>query len=65
MSKFYCEKVRSRDGRLTGRVRGERGCKLAGCRGLQLAVRWSDGKLTWPCTKSLVHTRQPGTLKLG
>ena len=33
-------------GFLTG---GERRCSLEGCRSVQLGVRWSDGKLTWPC----------------
>ena len=46
--------VHSRDkqhvGHLTG---GSRKCQLEGCTGRALAVRWDDGKLTYPCTKGM------------
>lgn len=38
-------------GKLTG---GERYCSMEGCRGMQLGVRWDDGKLTFPCTKGMI-----------
>ena len=46
--------VHSRDkkskGKLTG---GSRVCQMEGCLGRALAVRWDDGKLTYPCTKGM------------
>ena len=40
-----------------GKIVGDgRACRqVEGCRGLQVPVRWDDGKLTWPCTKGLVE----------
>lgn len=38
------------EGTLTGSTSD---CQLTGCRGLRLYVRWSDGKLTKPCTKGM------------
>ena len=32
---------------------GEHRCALEGCRGHRIAVRWSDGKHTFPCTKGM------------
>ncbi len=32
---------------------GTRHCKLEGCNGIRLGVRWPDGKLTFPCTKGM------------
>jgi hypothetical protein len=47
--------VRSADGSVTGRVTGgTRPCRLAGCRGLQRAVRWPDGRLSYPCSMTPV-----------
>lgn len=37
-------------GVLTG---GKHQCQLEGCRGLRLAVRWPNGKHTFPCTKGM------------
>jgi hypothetical protein len=55
------EFVVSRDGNDKGRLTGgSRNCRLEGCTGRRLEVRWPDGKLTWPCSKgmvrSLIHT---------
>lgn len=33
---------------------GEHHCTLEGCRGLRIAVRWSSGKITFPCSKGLI-----------
>jgi len=32
---------------------GERPCTMEGCPGKRIAVRWPDGRLTWPCTKGM------------
>lgn len=30
-----------------------RECKLEGCSGVRIAVRWPDGELTWPCSRGM------------
>ena len=43
--------VVNRQGTITGfTTGGTRRCRLEGCHGVCLGVRWPDGKLTWPCT---------------
>ena len=37
-------------GEMTG---GSRLCKLEGCTGRAIGVRWPDRKITFPCTKGL------------
>jgi len=32
---------------------GTRPCRLEGCLGVRVGVRWPDGTLTWPCTKGM------------
>ncbi|MCY2924931.1 MAG: hypothetical protein NT031_05745, partial [Planctomycetota bacterium] len=46
-------KIFARKGcRMVGRSTGTfRACTLDGCTGLRVGVRWSNGRLTWPCTK--------------
>lgn len=39
-------------------------CTLEGCRGLRVAVRWPDGKLTWPCSRGLILTKTFGQYKI-
>lgn len=47
-------KVISRDGKHNGHTTGgSRMCQLEGCTGRSIAVRWDDGKLTYPCTKGM------------
>ena len=41
-------------GRTTG---GWRLCPSHGCTGIRMGVRWSDGKITWICSKSLKGNR--------
>jgi len=55
--------VLSRDGKRKGKLTGgSRLCGMSGCTGKALAVRWEDGKLTYPCTKGM--TFQNGTWKI-
>lgn len=47
-------KVVSRDGNDEGELTGgQRRCGLAGCTGVRLGVRWSDKRVTFPCSKGL------------
>ena len=46
--------VESRDGAMTGVATGASyRCRMEGCTGLRCAVKWSDGKVTYPCTKGM------------
>jgi hypothetical protein len=51
--------ILNRDGKIKGTVRGDgRPCRqVEGCCGRQVPVRWSDGKLTWPCTEGMEQTK--------
>lgn len=53
-------KVTSRDGKELGHTTGgKRQCKLEGCLGIRLGVRWDKKTLTWPCTRSMtMNTKQ-------
>jgi hypothetical protein len=46
--------VISRSGREKGTVVGSRRCTMEGCGAPRLIVKWSDGKTTIPCTRSMV-----------
>ncbi len=47
-------KVVSRDGQHVGELTGgSRACRLAGCTGVKLGVRWEDKRVTFPCSKGL------------
>jgi len=50
--KVYSRKVNGQQivGKPTGSTRV---CRLEGCTGRRMGVRWSDGKLTFPCTKGM------------
>jgi hypothetical protein len=57
--------VFSRDGTLQGTTKGHGfRCRLDGCTGLRLTVRWPDGKTTKPCTKGM-HEREDGHWQIG
>ena len=46
----------SRDNKYKGYTTGGvRPCSLEGCRGHRIAVRWEEGKLTYPCTKDIEY----------
>ena len=48
------ERVVSRDRQAVGLTTGGvRSCRLEGCLGLRIGVRWPDGKLTWPCSRGM------------
>lgn len=51
------ELVYSRSGDQLGKTTGgTRSCRLEGCRGIRIGVRWPDGSLTWPCTDGMGNT---------
>ena len=39
-------------------------CRLEGCTGLRLAVRWNDGKTTYPCTKGMYYNKHKKQWKI-
>lgn len=56
--------VLSSDGTIKGKLTGgSRHCGMEGCTGKALAVRWEDGKLTYPCTKGMDFNN--GTWQIG
>jgi hypothetical protein len=60
------KKILSKDGKSTGATTGSRqACRLSGCTGIRIAVRWKDGKITYPCTKGLNATKKPGVWRIG
>lgn len=47
-------KIYSRDKKSVGfTTGGTRECRMESCNGYRMGVRWSDGKLTWPCSKGM------------
>lgn len=62
MSKLnWCPKdtdVHNRNGDEVGKATGTyRRCFMSGCTGVRIGVRWKDGQLTWPCSKSVMPVR--------
>ena len=45
------QKTKESCGTATGSTRR---CRLEGCTGIRVMVRWPNGKVTWPCTKGMV-----------
>lgn len=39
-------------------------CRMEGCTGRRVTVKWPDGKVTHPCTKGLT-TREDGAFQIG
>lgn len=56
--------VYARGGTLKGRNLGatQRAC-FEGCRGRRIAVRWPNGKMTYPCTRGL-NVRKDGNWEI-
>jgi len=59
------KRVFARNGRTRGRIvgGGDR-CKLEGCPGVRISIRWPDGSLTRPCSEGL-STRKDGHYQIG
>lgn len=55
----------SRDGTERGEIRNlrSRPCRLEGCTGVRIHVRWPDGKSTYPCSKGC-RLVDPETLRI-
>jgi len=48
----------SREGEHRGKATGTRfKCRLAGCNGMRITVKWPDGKVTFPCSRGLKRSR--------
>ena len=47
-------KMLSRDGETTGAIKNlqSRPCRMEGCRGWRIHVKWPDGRSTYPCSHS-------------
>jgi hypothetical protein len=51
--------VVSRDGKKKGKTTGGcYRCRMDGCPGLRIGVRWEDGKLTFPCSKGMIRNKK-------
>lgn len=49
-------KVISADGKETGKTTGKfRYCTMEGCTGIRIGVRWSDNKITYPCSAGVKY----------
>lgn len=49
---------------VAGVVTNVRSCRMAGCTGIALCVKWPDGKRTFPCTKGCTE-QADGSLRIG
>lgn len=48
------ETILSREGSLEGVLTGSTHmCRLEGCSGIRISVKWPDGKHTYPCSKGI------------
>lgn len=57
--------VLSRDEKLAGVTSGSTHyCRMEGCTGRRVTVKWPDGKVTHPCSKGL-DSLPDGSLKIG
>lgn len=53
--KYIYDRSGKERGKTTG---GTRQCKLEGCSGCRIGVRWPNGEITWPCSKGLKNYRR-------
>lgn len=51
---FEYQRVIARDGTPGTPTGSVHRCSMAGCNGLRIAVRWPDGRCTFPCTRGLL-----------
>ena len=57
-------KVTSSNGKEKGICTGNAyHCRMIGCKGLRVGVRWPDGKITFPCTEGM-KTYKNGDMKI-
>lgn len=57
-------KVLSRDGKSVGTTTGStHHCQMEGCRGQRVSVKWTDGKITFPCSDGM-DARPDGSLQI-
>ena len=57
--------VVSRDGKERGLTTGgSYPCRLEGCRGMRIGVRWPDGRITYPCTMGMKFSEDELEAKL-
>lgn len=40
-------------------------CRLEGCSGMRLGVKWPEGNLTWPCSKGLTQNADGKSWRIG
>lgn len=52
MSETLPTRMLSRDGKKVGVIKNlrSRPCRLEGCTGMRIHVKWPDGKSTYPCS---------------
>lgn len=55
------DKAGAEAGLVTGSVHR---CRMEGCRGNRVSVRWPDGRTTYPCSRGLVY-RADGARQVG
>lgn len=49
------ERVISRNGEIGIPTGNTQKCRLEGCRGIRLSVKWPDNRYTYPCTKGMTY----------
>jgi len=53
-------RIISGDGKHVGKATGGGyACRLEGCRGWRIRVRWRDGSVTFPCSKGMLLKNDP------
>ena len=58
-------KILSRDGHDIGTATGStHHCRMEGCLGLRVTVKWGDGKITHPCSKGMKNLPD-GSMQIG
>lgn len=51
---LFLDAIYNRDGTEKGECRGTyHRCRMEGCNGLRITVRWPEGRITYPCSKGL------------
>jgi hypothetical protein len=58
------KKCFSLDGKEAGTITGMSECRLEGCRGTRISVRWPDGKRTFPCLRGCT-VLSDGNVRIG